>query len=86
MIQDLLGSKIKTSYSLSLYMTKYSQIKIWLLQKGQIHGRPVRSFLKTLLRFKAMPYRAYQTDKRLSKDVKGMLHRTSPLSNGPLRK
>lgn len=33
-----------------------------------------------------MPYRAYQTDKRLSKDVKGMLHRTSPLSNGASKK
>lgn len=58
-------------------MTKSSQIKTWLPQKGQIYGGPEGHFAKMLWRFKAMPYRVFQTDKRLSKDVKGMPHRPS---------
>lgn len=48
MIQGLLGSKLKVPYSQALQMTKYSQIKIQLPQKCQIHGGPLRLFIKKL--------------------------------------
>lgn len=48
MIQDLLGSQLKASYSQDLYMTKSSQIKTWLPQKGQICDGPEGPFAKML--------------------------------------
>ena len=48
MIQGMLVSEIKVSYSQGHQMTKYSQIKIWLPQKGQILEELLNPFVKTL--------------------------------------
>lgn len=48
MVQDLLGSKLKASFCQALQMTKSSQIKTQLPQKGQIYGGPEGPFAKML--------------------------------------
>ena len=48
MIQDMLVSEIKVSYSQGHQMTKYSQVKIWLPQKGQILEEPLNPVPKIL--------------------------------------
>lgn len=76
----------KVSYSQAHSMTKYSQIKIRLPQKGQIHGGPLSPRIKTLWRFKAMPCRGFQIDKRLFKNVKGIPHGPSLLNSRASKK